>query len=105
MAEANGWQTLATPSAKLVNILGGYGYRPVLLSMQVRQLVGPDDQVILCRQILDVKLTIQKVPANELEQKIDMLKYGKAAMDPGEYKKQLADALLELAKVQEELDK
>jgi predicted aconitase len=33
MAEANGWQTLATPSAKLVNILGGYGYRPVLLSM------------------------------------------------------------------------
>ncbi len=34
MAEANGWQTLATPSAKLVNILGGYGYRPALLSMQ-----------------------------------------------------------------------
>jgi hypothetical protein len=34
MAEANGWRTLATPSAKLVNILGGYGYRPALLSMQ-----------------------------------------------------------------------
>jgi predicted aconitase len=34
MAEANGWNTLATTSAKLVNILGGYGYRPVLLSMQ-----------------------------------------------------------------------
>ncbi len=34
MAEANGWQTLATSSAKLVNILGGYGYRPALLSMQ-----------------------------------------------------------------------
>ncbi len=34
MAEANGWQSLATPSAKLVNILGGYGYRPALLSMQ-----------------------------------------------------------------------
>ena len=33
MAEANGWQVLATNSAKLVNILGGYGYRPVLLSM------------------------------------------------------------------------
>ena len=33
MAEANGWQTLATNSAKLVNILGGYGYRPALLSM------------------------------------------------------------------------
>ena len=28
MAEANGWQALATNSAKLVNILGGYGYRP-----------------------------------------------------------------------------
>jgi predicted aconitase len=34
MAEANGWQSLATPSAKLVNILGGYGYQPALLSMQ-----------------------------------------------------------------------
>ncbi len=34
MAEANGWQTLATNSAKLVNILGGYGYQPALLSMQ-----------------------------------------------------------------------
>src|SRR5271166_3516443 len=34
MAEANGWRTLVTPSAKLVNILGGYGYQPALLSMQ-----------------------------------------------------------------------
>ncbi len=34
MAEANGWQALVTSSAKLVNILGGYGYRPALLSMQ-----------------------------------------------------------------------
>ena len=33
MAEANGWRRLATNSAKLVNILGGYGYRPTLLSM------------------------------------------------------------------------
>jgi predicted aconitase len=33
MREANGWVTLATNSAKLTNILGGYGYRPVLLSM------------------------------------------------------------------------
>jgi hypothetical protein len=41
----------------------------------------------------------------ELEQRIDTLKYGKAAMDPGEYKKQLTAALLELAKVQEELDR
>jgi len=34
MAEANGWQRLATNSAKLTNILGGYGYQPVLLSME-----------------------------------------------------------------------
>ena len=41
----------------------------------------------------------------ELEQKIDGLKYQKAAMEPGEYKKELTAALLELATVQEELDK
>jgi hypothetical protein len=41
----------------------------------------------------------------ELEQKIDMLKYQKAAMDPADYKKQLTTALLELANVQEGLDK
>jgi predicted aconitase len=34
MAEANQWRTLATNSAKLTNILGGYGYVPALLSMQ-----------------------------------------------------------------------
>jgi hypothetical protein len=39
-----------------------------------------------------------------LEQKIDILKYQKAAMDPADYKKQLTDALVELAKVQEQLD-
>jgi hypothetical protein len=42
---------------------------------------------------------------DELEQKIDMLKYQKAAIDPAEYKKQLTDALVQLAKVQEALDK
>jgi predicted aconitase len=34
MAEANGWKRLATNSAKLTNILGGYGYTPALLSME-----------------------------------------------------------------------
>jgi predicted aconitase len=34
MAEANGWKRLATNSAKLVNILGGYGYVPLLASME-----------------------------------------------------------------------
>jgi hypothetical protein len=42
---------------------------------------------------------------DELEQKIDTLKYQKAAMDPDDYKKQLTEALVQLAKVQEELDK
>jgi predicted aconitase len=34
LAVANGWRRLATNSAKLVNIIGGYGYRPILLSME-----------------------------------------------------------------------
>jgi hypothetical protein len=41
----------------------------------------------------------------ELEQKIDGLKYQKAAMEPGEYKKELTAALVELAKVQADLDR
>lgn len=41
----------------------------------------------------------------ELEQKIDTLKYQKAAMDPAEYRKQLTAMLLDLARVQQELDK
>jgi hypothetical protein len=42
---------------------------------------------------------------DELEQKIDLLKYQKAAMDPADYRKQLTAALVSLAKVQEALDK
>ncbi len=34
MSEAKGWKKLATNSAKLVNILGGYGYTPMLASME-----------------------------------------------------------------------
>ena len=41
----------------------------------------------------------------DLEQKIDALKYQKAAMDPTEYKQQLTEALVELAQIQQELDK
>jgi len=41
----------------------------------------------------------------ELEQKVDALKYQKAAMEPGEYKEQLRDTLVQLALVQEALDK
>jgi hypothetical protein len=41
----------------------------------------------------------------DLERQIDTLKYQKAAMSQEDYKSQLTAALLELAKVQEELDK
>ena len=34
IAEAKGWKRLATNSAKIVNILGGYGYQPMLASME-----------------------------------------------------------------------
>lgn len=34
IAQANGWKRLATNSAKMVNILGGYGYQPMLASME-----------------------------------------------------------------------
>ena len=34
MSEARGWKRLVTNSAKMVNILGGYGYQPMLASME-----------------------------------------------------------------------
>lgn len=34
IGEANGWKRLMSNSAKLVNILGGYGYEPVLAEME-----------------------------------------------------------------------
>jgi hypothetical protein len=49
------------------------------------------------RQLFDKK--------EELERKIDLLKYQKAAMPDAEYRQQLTAALLELARVQQELDK
>ena len=33
IGEANGWRRLMSNSAKLVNILGGYGYEPTLGTM------------------------------------------------------------------------
>ena len=41
----------------------------------------------------------------DLEQAIDKLKYEKAALPPDQYKQQLSQLLLELAKTQAELDK
>ncbi|MCB2125194.1 MAG: hypothetical protein KDD97_06200, partial [Rhodobacteraceae bacterium] len=32
--EANNWTRLLSNSAKIVNILGGYGYQPALTSME-----------------------------------------------------------------------
>lgn len=34
IAEAKGWKRLVTNSVKMVNILGGYGYQPMLASME-----------------------------------------------------------------------
>jgi predicted aconitase len=34
IGEANGWRRLMSNSAKIVNILGGYGYEPVLATME-----------------------------------------------------------------------
>jgi hypothetical protein len=45
------------------------------------------------------------VQKDDLEEKIDLLKYQKAAMDPDDYKKLLTDALVKLAEVDAELNK
>jgi hypothetical protein len=66
----------------------------ILLRLGTSQQAGHDPAK---RALLEKK--------EQLEQKIDTLKYQKAAMDPQDYKKQLTEALVELAKVQEELDK
>ncbi len=42
---------------------------------------------------------------DDLEEQIDKLKYEKAAMPADDYKKQLEDLLIQLAKTQAELDK
>ena len=42
---------------------------------------------------------------DQLEEQIDKLKYEKAAMPADEYRKQLQDLLIQLAKTQAELDK
>ena len=34
IGDANGWTRLLSNSAKIVNILGGYGYQPALASME-----------------------------------------------------------------------
>lgn len=97
---------LATEHAVFNDVGGGEpareagGGQGLLLSSFILLRLGTNQQVAddpAKRALLDKK--------DELEQKIDSLKYHKAAMNPADYKKQLTDALVELAKVQEELDK
>jgi hypothetical protein len=45
------------------------------------------------------------VKKEQLEQRIDTLKLQRAALSPQEYKRQLTESLVALAKVQEELEK
>jgi hypothetical protein len=66
----------------------------VLLRLGAAQKAASDPAK---RALLDKK--------EELERKIDTLKYQKAAMSAEDYKRQLSDALVELARVQGELDK
>lgn len=77
----------------------GHGQGSLMSSFTLLRL-GPNQQAAsdpAKRALLERK--------DQLEQRIDTLKYQKAAMDPQDYKKQLTDALVELAKVQEELEK
>jgi hypothetical protein len=81
----------------------------------VREAAGAEGKLLASMTLLRIGAAQQaaKDPAKlallaqkeDLEQKIDSLKYRKPAMDPVEYKSQLTAALLQLAQVQEELDK
>jgi len=86
-AEAVRQPSLQTGEGRLLSSL-------LLLRMGVAQRAAndPAKRALLARK-------------EELERRIDTLKYEKAAMSQEEYKKQLTDALVELARVQEVLDK
>ena len=81
----------------------------------VREAAGEEGKLMASLTLLRIGAAQQaaKDPAKlallaqkeDLEQKIDSLKYRKAAMDPVEYKSQLTAALLQLSQVQAELDK
>lgn len=80
--------------------LGGQGREGALMSSLTVVRIGAAQVAMndpAKRDLLEKK--------DQLEQKIDGLKYQKAAMEPGEYKKELTAALVDLAKVQAELDK
>jgi hypothetical protein len=85
---------LATEHAQLVDAGGGMAGRFALVRFGATEaaLRDPAKRDLLAKR-------------EELEAQIDKLKYEKAALPTGEYKKQLAALLLNLAKVQAELDK
>lgn len=85
---------LATEHAQLVNAGQGLAGRLALVRFGSAQAAMKDPAK---RALVEKK--------EDLEQRIDKLKYEKAAMPTAEYKKQLTALLLELAKVQAELDK
>lgn len=89
--------TGATTAVRDPNAENGHGLRaaafPVLRAQSENQRnPGPEKEKLLARK-------------EELEAKIDRLKYQKAAMAPEEYKQQLTAMLLELARTQAELDR
>ena len=49
IGEANGWKRLLSNSAKIVNILGGYGYRPALASMEDCVESAVAGKIVRCR--------------------------------------------------------
>ncbi len=59
-------------SPKLLDSKSG-AFRSVLMSMRLRHIVVDDDEKIVCRQILNLKLKRENVPSNLLEQKLDEL--------------------------------
>ena len=83
----------------------------------VREAAPSTGEGLLLSNFALVRLGNNQVAANDpakrallsqkedLEQKIDALKYQKAAMDEDDYKQQLTELLVQLAKVQEQLDK
>jgi len=48
IGEANGWKRLLSNSAKIVNILGGYGYQPALASMEDCIVSAAAGEIVKC---------------------------------------------------------
>jgi hypothetical protein len=97
---------LATEHSVFVDTLSGppvreaHGNEGVLLSNLTLLRIGAAQQTANTPERVAL---LQK--KEELEQKIDILKYQKAAMDPDEYRQQLTALLLDLARTQQEMDK